>query len=173
MANARVSQFSIVAQRNERKSSVEGKPLPSNWSDVSDSRRRNMAAIRGKNTSPENHVRKLLFRLGYRFRIHASWLPGTPDIVFTRRKKVIEVRGCFWHRHKGCPKAATPITRSDFWARKFAATVERDNLNLTALEAAGWKVLVIWECELHRDQIGVVLRGFLGPPRSESPNDMV
>ncbi len=123
-----------------------------------------MAANSGKNTKPELIIRRMLHRAGYRYRIHGKGLPGRPDIVFPGRRKIIEVRGCFWHRHPGCSYAATPKTRSEFWTSKFEATVERDERNLTALEASGWSVLVLWECEINDGHLIDRIRRFLGPP---------
>src|SRR5574337_1165183 len=120
-----------------------------------------MAAIAGKNTSPELRVRKLLHSLGYRYKIHMRELPGRPDIVFTRRRKIVDIRGCFWHRHPGCHMAATPTIRKEFWERKLAGTVDRDERNSRALELAGWKVFVVWECQLNDVDIAARLRAFL------------
>jgi DNA mismatch endonuclease (patch repair protein) len=106
-----------------------------------------MAAVKGKNTQPELRVRKLLHRLGYRFRLHASKLPGKPDIVLARHRLAVFVHGCFWHRHAGCPKASMPAARREFWSEKFSRTVERDSEALRKLSDAGWSTLVIWECE--------------------------
>ena len=131
--------------------------------DVTPARRRNMASNAGKDTKPELLVRKLAHQLGYRYRLHAKGLPGRPDVVFPGRRKIIEVRGCFWHRHTGCSAAATPTTRADFWRAKFDATVLRDTRNLDALEQAGWEVMVIWECEVKESDLGDRLQAFLGP----------
>jgi DNA mismatch endonuclease Vsr len=131
--------------------------------DISDARRRNMAAIRGRNTQPEIKIRQILHSGGYRYRLHSKGLPGRPDIVLPARRKIIEVRGCFWHRHSRCPLAATPQTRQDFWKAKFQATVARDARNLARLEACGWAVMVIWECELKDANLADRLRTFLGP----------
>ena len=106
-----------------------------------------MAKVGSKHTLPELRVRRLAHALGYRFRLHRKDLPGRPDLVFPRRKKVIFVHGCFWHRHPGCSKASTPSTRPTFWSDKFARNVERDQQNLDALEKLGWSALVIWDCE--------------------------
>ncbi|MGS4991016.1 very short patch repair endonuclease [Roseibium sp. RP-7] len=111
----------------------------------------NMSRIRGKNTIPEVHLRKLLHAAGYRFRLHAPDLPGKPDIVLKKYKTVIFVHGCFWHRHDGCTGATIPKTRTEFWTKKFEATVERDLRKKEELEQAGWKVEIVWECELKRD----------------------
>lgn len=107
-----------------------------------------MSLVKSKNTGPELAVRKLVFSMGYRYRIHGAELPGKPDLVFSRRKKVIFVHGCFWHRHQGCKKATTPATNTQFWLPKFARTVERDRKTLEALGERGWRSLVVWECEL-------------------------
>lgn len=131
------------------------------FADVCESRRRNMAAIRGKHTQPEMVVRRLVHRMGYRYRLHVRALPGCPDLVFPRHGKIIEVRGCFWHRHSGCARAAVPKTRRDFWQAKFDATVERDSRNLDALQAAGWDVLVVWECEADDRALADRIRHFL------------
>ncbi len=107
-----------------------------------------MSAIKGKNTKPEILVRKLLHRLGYRFKIQRKDLPGKPDIVLPKYKTAIFINGCFWHRHAGCKYASTPSTNSDFWEKKFAANVGRDARNYAALKDQGWNVLIIWECEV-------------------------
>src|SRR5262249_28800206 len=95
-------------------------------------------------------VRSLLHRMGYRFRIHVSSLPGRPDIVLPKWKRVIFVHGCFWHRHQRCKFAYTPKTRQDFWLGKFAGNVQRDKSNARRLRRLGWKVMTIWECETRR-----------------------
>ena len=113
------------------------------FDDVTDGRRRNMRANRSKNTGPELAVRRMLHAIGYRFRIHAAGLPGKPDIAFTARKKIIEVRGCFWHG-RGChPLGQLPKSRPQYWGPKISLTQKRDELNLAALHAMGWEVLVI------------------------------
>lgn len=111
-------------------------------------RSQQMSLVRSKNTKPELAVRKLVFSMGYHYRIHDVGLPGKPDLVFRARKKVIFVHGCFWHRHKDCKKATTPSSRTEYWLPKFARTVERDQQHLELLHDLGWKTLVIWECEL-------------------------
>ncbi len=109
-----------------------------------------MSRIRGKDTGPEIAVRSSLHRLGFRFRLHVNDLPGRPDIVLPKYRTVIFVHGCFWHRHKGCRFAYTPKTRTAFWTAKFAENVARDALNRQSLEGLGWRVLVIWECQIER-----------------------
>ena len=108
----------------------------------------NMAAVRSKNTKPEIAVRKLLHAAGYRFRLHSKDLPGSPDIVLPKLKTVVFVNGCFWHRHPGCRFAAVPATRSDFWIHKFEENVQRDKRNYDVLRTLGWRVIVMWECEI-------------------------
>ena len=131
------------------------------FDDVSDARRRNMAAIKGKDTRPEMLVRRIVHGMGYRYRLHVNGLPGRPDIVLPSRKKIIEVRGCFWHRHSGCPRSAIPAARRDFWIDKFQSTIARDIQNLAALKASGWTVKVIWECETKDTHLKDRLRHFL------------
>lgn len=111
-------------------------------------RSRNMAAIKGRNTKPEMRVRSLLHSLGYRYRLHRKDLPGKPDIVLPKYRTAIFVHGCFWHSHDCRWGMVTPKTRPEFWKEKRHGTTERDARNVLALEAAGWRVLVIWECEL-------------------------
>lgn len=109
-----------------------------------------MGRIRGKDTAPEMTVRRLMHGLGYRYRLHRRDLPGTPDLVFPTRRKVIFVHGCFWHRHadSGCKLARLPKSRLDFWVSKLEANAERDIRNIEALKTMGWDSLVIWECEI-------------------------
>ena len=118
---------------------------------VSEQRSRNMSAIKSKNTKPEIAVRKLLHSMGYRFRLHRKDLPGSPDIVLPKYKTVIFVHGCFWHRHNNCKYATTPKTRKEFWENKFDENVKRDNLNQANLSLKGWKIIILWECQLKED----------------------
>ena len=110
-------------------------------------RRALMARVRREHTEPELVVRRLLYRLGYRYRLHRRDLPGTPDVCFPGRKKAVFVHGCFWHRHPGCRRASTPKTRTAFWSEKFAQNVARDRRKLAELRRLGWYTLVVWECE--------------------------
>jgi DNA mismatch endonuclease (patch repair protein) len=110
-------------------------------------RSRNMASIRGKNTKPEKVVRSLLHKLGYRYRLHRRDLPGRPDLVFSSRRKVIFVHGCFWHMHDCRWGRVTPATNGDFWRNKRQGNCERDDTAVKALAAAGWEALIVWECE--------------------------
>lgn len=126
-------------------------------------RRWNMSRIRGKDTTPEISVRKLLHGLGYRYRLHERTLPGRPDIVFPARRKVIYVHGCFWHRHPNCRFAYTPRSRPEFWERKFKENMARDDRNLRALREMGWNALVVWECKIRDlDRLRDELVGYLG-----------
>ena len=108
----------------------------------------NMSRIKSKDTAPERIVRSFLHRNGFRFRLHVKDLPGKPDIVLPKYKTVIEIRGCYWHRHEGCKDATTPSTNIEFWQNKFAATVARDKRTEQELKTLGWKVIVLWECDI-------------------------
>lgn len=125
---------------------------------TSERRSWNMSRIRGRDTQPELQLRSLLHRAGFRFRLHEKKLPGRPDIILPRYRTVIFVHGCFWHRHSGCRNATTPSTRREFWQEKFDGNVGRDARNRSDLEAAGWTVLTVWECELKANAEGVVRR---------------
>jgi len=108
-----------------------------------------MRLIRSKDTKPELIVRRALFALGYRYRLHYANLPGKPDLAFPGRRKAIFIHGCFWHRHPGCKKTRMPKSRLEYWEPKFAANVARDAKNQADLRAMGWQFMVVWECELH------------------------
>ena len=107
-----------------------------------------MSRVKGKNTEPEKRVRLWLYRQGYRYRKNVSTLPGKPDIVFRKYRAVVDVRGCFWHRHANCKIATMPQSNSKFWWKKFNANMGRDIENERKLKALGWIVIVVWECEL-------------------------
>lgn len=111
-----------------------------------------MSRIRSKNTSPELAVRRMVFRMGYRYRLHGKQLPGKPDLVFAGRRKVVFVNGCFWHGHEGCRYARLPKTRIVFWRAKRKMNRARDRANIALLEKSGWKVLTVWQCELKDPQ---------------------
>jgi DNA mismatch endonuclease (patch repair protein) len=113
-----------------------------------DRRSWNMSRIRNKDTSPERKVRSLLHRAGLRFSLRRTDLPGKPDIVLPRFHTVIFVHGCFWHRHKNCPYAVLPKTRPDFWLQKLTGNADRDSLIERTLKNNGWKVIIVWACEL-------------------------
>lgn len=140
-------------------------PRPS-FESVSATRRRNMAAIRGRDTKPEMRLRRLLHGLGYRFRVQRRDLPGRPDLVFPGRRKAIFVHGCFWHRH-GCRNSVLPKSRAEWWEEKLNRNVARDRAAAAELEMLGWSVLAVWECEA-KDEAAVrcSIQRFLGPPGS-------
>ncbi|WP_286222688.1 very short patch repair endonuclease [Marinobacter apostichopi] len=111
-------------------------------------RSRNMAAIKGKNTKPEIWLRKELFKIGFRYRLHRKDLPGKPDIVLPKYRAVIFVHGCFWHGHQGCPLFRIPSTRTEFWKEKISSNRHRDSRNIAKLHELGWRVLELWECSI-------------------------
>ena len=117
--------------------------------DVFSRRRRSeiMRAVRGRDTKPEMVVRKLVWRLGYRYRLHARSLPGCPDLVFRSQRKVIFVHGCFWHRHSCTNGRSMPSSRVAYWKRKFERNRARDQTTRRKLRRLGWRVLVVWECQ--------------------------
>ncbi|MGB4594456.1 MAG: very short patch repair endonuclease [Anaerolineaceae bacterium] len=110
----------------------------------------NMSRIRGDNTKPELTVRKYLFKNGFRYRLHVRNLPGVPDIVLPKLKTIIFVNGCFWHAHEGCKYFVWPKNNADFWKDKISGNVQRDKRNYESLEAMGWRVIVVWECQIKR-----------------------
>lgn len=129
-----------------------------------------MAKVRGRDSKPEMLVRRLVYAMGFRYRLHDRRLPGTPDLVFPRLRKVIFVHGCFWHRHPdpACKLARMPKSRLDFWAPKLQGNRERDLRRQGELEALGWQSMVVWECQLrHKEQLENDLRAFLteGEPK--------
>lgn len=117
-----------------------------------EARSKNMSAIKGKNTKPEVIVRKYLFSRGFRYRINVSQLPGKPDIVLAKYKTVIFINGCFWHLHADCKYFVWPKQNADFWRNKITGNAERDKRNYNALIAAGWQVLIVWECQLKQSR---------------------
>lgn len=125
-----------------------GNSLVARWDIMSPAKRSAlMGRIRGRDTRPEMAVRRLLYSMGYRFRLHARDLPGRPDILFRSRRIALFVHGCFWHRHD-CGLAYMPKTRRDFWQRKFRGNVSRDHRIEHELRNKGWRVVIIWECQL-------------------------
>lgn len=122
-----------------------------------------MSRITGKNTKPEIMVRRMIYSMGYRYRLHVKELPGKPDIVFRSRCKVIFVHGCFWHGHKDCSRSHRPSSNAGFWNDKIKANMQRDEKVIRELKAAGWSVFVVWECQLCRPQeVEIRLLDFLG-----------
>jgi DNA mismatch endonuclease (patch repair protein) len=127
-----------------------------------------MAKVRRSGTAPELAVRSAAHRLGFRFRAGGRGLPGRPDIVFAKYRAVIFVHGCFWHRHSNCRRASSPSTRPEYWKAKFARNVVRDKRVQRELKHAGWRVLVLWQCEL-KDQVRLRARliVFLNPSQKK------
>lgn len=121
----------------------------------------NMSRVRSKNTKPELLVRKFLFSLGFRYRLHDKKLPGKPDIVLPKYKTVVFINGCFWHGHEGCKRSALPKTRTEWWSAKITRNKELDRVNIIQLQNIGWKVFSIFECELTpmilKDTLGTLL----------------
>lgn len=124
-----------------------------------------MARVHSRDTSAEMIVRRLLFRMGYRYRVQIDRLPGKPDIVFPGRRKAIFVHGCFWHGHPGCTRAVRPTSNTGYWHNKLDRNIQRDNRTYAALAEAGWQTCVVWECELRNPDMPSRLRTFLGDPR--------
>jgi len=121
----------------------------------------NMSRIKSKDTAPEMCVRKVLYGLGYRYRLHDKRVFGKPDIILPKYKTAIFVHGCFWHRHSGCRYAYTPKSRSEFWSKKFEANTARDKVVADELDRINWRRLVIWECQTKsKDKIGVIIKDF-------------
>ncbi len=119
-------------------------------------RSRVMSKVRGADTKPEWILRCGLHRLGYRYRLRNKDLPGRPDLVFPKYRAVVFVHGCYWHRHPGCKDASTPKSNLAFWTKKFTENVERDRRTEQALTALGWRVLVVWECDLIRNTVEII-----------------
>lgn len=106
-----------------------------------------MSRIKGKDTKPEIIVRRLIHKMGIRFRLHRKELPGKPDIVLPRYNTIIFINGCFWHRHPNCQRSTIPSTNIEYWEHKLIGNIKKDEDNIRKLQSKGWKVLVIWECE--------------------------
>lgn len=121
-----------------------------------------MSRVKGRDTSPERIVRRLVYHAGFRYRLCDPRLPGKPDLVFWGKRKVIFVHGCFWHSHEGCRRNRTPKSNQEYWFAKLEKNKVRDSLHLSKLRAMGWRVLVVWECELkERDILLERLKTFL------------
>jgi DNA mismatch endonuclease, patch repair protein len=120
---------------------------------TSERRSWNMGRVRNKDTKPELTVRSILHRNGFRFRLHKKDLPGHPDIVLAKYSTVVFVHGCFWHRHENCTDATIPKSNTDFWIEKLTKNVKRDYINQTLLRNLGWKIIVVWECEITKPDI--------------------
>lgn len=124
-------------------------------------RKHNMSRIRGKDTKPEMVIRRLVHSMGYRYRLHRRDLPGTPDLVFSSAKKIINVHGCYWHRHSCRFGVVMPATNAEFWEKKRSETVARDARNDALLKKRGWAVMAVWECELKSRELRNRIRRFL------------
>lgn len=116
-----------------------------------------MRSIRSQDTRPELLVRRAAHRLGLRFRLHVKDLPGKPDLVFKKWATVLFVNGCYWHRHAHCKKTSVPKTNTEFWQEKFDANVRRDKKNYRLLRTAGWRVVVLWQCQVRTEEAATVL----------------
>src|SRR5262245_349027 len=135
-----------------------------------DRRSWNMSRIRGRDTAAERQVRSILHRMGCRFRLHVSGLPGRPDVVLPRYRSVVVVHGCFWHRHADCKYAYSPKSNIEFWARKFIENVDRNRRTTAALKQLGWRVITVWECEIRAPtRLRSRLSRLLRMPRSSFP----
>lgn len=119
----------------------------------------NMSRIKGKNTKPEELVRKFLFSQGFRYRKNDARLPGTPDIVLPKYKTVIFVNGCFWHGHSNCKYFVVPKTNTEFWLNKIETNRQRDARKIFELQSLGWRVIVLWECQLKKNVVDETLHG--------------
>jgi len=121
-----------------------------------------MSLIRDKGSTPEMKLRRLIHGMGFRYRLHVKELPGKPDLVFPSRRAVIFMHGCFWHRHEGCKLARLPKSKLDFWKPKLEANKERDLVHHRQLRDLGWRVLVVWECEMvYTERVSTIVMNFL------------
>ena len=120
-----------------------------------------MSRIKNKRTKPEIKIRSIISNLGYRYRVNKRDLPGIPDIVFSKTKKVIFIHGCFWHGHENCSRSKRPTTNQEFWNRKIDNNITRDKRNIHLLEEDGWDVLVIWQCQIKDNNISTRIAHFL------------
>lgn len=125
-------------------------------------RRKTMARVKSQNTTPEIKVRCLAHALGFRFRLHRKDLPGKPDIVFPKLKKIILVHGCFWHGHDGCEASKRPSSNEEYWNKKLDRNKKRDQDNLKRLRSTHWEPLIIWECQTKdQNELGLIISDFL------------
>jgi DNA mismatch endonuclease, patch repair protein len=132
-------------------------------------RRKTMAAVKSRNTTPELAVRSLVHRLGFRFRLHGVDLPGSPDLVLPKHRAVIFVHGCFWHGHSCRRKRPKPQTNVEYWQAKIERNCRRDRRVRRRLRSAGWRVLVVWECQATRDDLADRLTEFLDDAATVPP----
>lgn len=126
----------------------------------------NMSCIKGKNTKPEEAVRKALFANGFRFRKNDKRLPGSPDIVLPKYRTVIFVNGCFWHGHTGCKYYVVPKTNTEFWLNKINSNIDRDAQKNIQLKELGWRVITVWECELKKNTINKTIEQIVSSIRN-------
>jgi len=127
-----------------------------------ETRSRIMSRVKGRDTSPELIVRRMLHAMGYRFRLHDASLPGRPDIVLPRHGKIVQVHGCFWHGHRGCKRATTPASNTEFWKNKIEGNKARDSRVERRLRRWGWSVMTVWECQTKDpDRLRRRLNGFM------------
>lgn len=141
---------------------------------VDPARSAQMARVRGRDTKPEMRVRKAVHAAGLRYRLHDRRLPGTPDLVFPSRRIALFVHGCFWHRHPGCAAARLPKSRIEFWVPKLEGNVERDKNVKAELEAAGWTVFIVWECETKSvDVLAHLARDIANAPLVRAPSSRI
>lgn len=124
-------------------------------------RSRMMSGIRGKDTKPEMQVRRFLHAAGFRYRLHVKELPGRPDIVLPKYRTVVQVHGCFWHRHPGCRFAVMPASNVEAWTAKFVRNVERDREVERQLMKMGWRVLTVWECDCEPERLRLLMNQIL------------
>lgn len=134
-------------------------------------RSENMSRIRSKHSVPERVVRSLVHSMGYRFRLHSKHLPGQPDLTFPGRRCVIFVHGCFWHQHKGCREGRLPGSRTDYWSPKLNGNVLRDRKRAAQLRRLGWRVMIVWECQIENPHLPSRIRRFLGKPGVHGGDD--
>ncbi|WP_434149448.1 very short patch repair endonuclease [Methylocaldum gracile subsp. desertum] len=131
-------------------------------------RSKRMSLIRGTGSAPEIKLRRLVHGMGFRYRLHVKELPGKPDLVFPSKRAVIFMHGCFWHRHPDCKLARIPKSKLDFWKPKLEANKERDLRNQKELRSLGWRVLVVWECEIdNTERLSLIIREFLREQKGE------
>ncbi|WP_347258632.1 very short patch repair endonuclease [Methylocaldum sp.] len=131
-------------------------------------RSKRMSLIRGTGSAPEIKLRRLVHGMGFRYRLHVKELPGKPDLVFPSKRAVIFMHGCFWHRHPDCKLARLPKSKLDFWKPKLEANKERDLRNQKELRSLGWRVLVVWECEIdNTERLSLIIREFLREQKGE------
>lgn len=138
-----------------------------------EARSERMSRVHAKDTKPEMKLRKLIHGMGFRYRLHRKELPGKPDLVFPGRKSIIFMHGCFWHRHEDCGLARLPKSKQAFWCAKLEANKARDQKNISTLKAAGWRILVIWECQLRdEDRVRQVVKEFLTSYQKGNNNEI-